>query len=180
MRTGNLTSRMPSQSVILFLLCGAGILAFVLLVILPSHRLSAQIDRDIAALTARIEEQRVLAPIFDTLFAKAKTPAGSTLPQPQKTKLTRQEISEVPRQLMELAAAHKLAVREITPDVNTLADASNRFSVRVAASSRFLDLRGFLLGLGALPFFETLEEIEIRAAEGGAEEMTIKLWLARE
>lgn len=180
MRTGNLTSRMPSQSVILFLLCGTGILAFVLLVILPSHRLSAQIDRDIAGLVTRIEEQRVLAPIFSTLFAKAKTPAASTLPQPDKTRLTREEISVVPRQFMALAASHKLAVREITPDVNTLADASNRFLVRVGATGRFPDLRGFLLGLGALPFLETIEEIEVRAAEGGTEEMTLKLWLARE
>ncbi|MCU0561795.1 MAG: hypothetical protein MUD16_16600 [Desulfobacterales bacterium] len=180
MRTGNLSSRMSSQSVILFLLCGAGILAFVLLVNLPSQRLSEQIERDIAGLVARIEEQRMLAPIFSTLFAKAKTPSGSTLPQPGKTKLTREEISEVPRQLMGLAAVNKLTVREITPDVNTLADASNRFSVRVAATGRFLDLRGFLLSLGGLPFLEAIEEIEVRAAEGGTEEMTIKLWLARE
>jgi hypothetical protein len=171
---------MPSQSVILFVLCGAGILAFVLLVILPSQRLAAEIDRDIAGLTTRIEEQRVLAPIFSTLFAKAKTPAASTLPQPGKTKLTREQISEVPRQLMDLAASHKLAVREITPDVNTLADASNRFLVRIAAGGRFLDLRGFLLGLGGLTFLEAIEEIDIRAAEGGAEEMTLKLWLSRE
>ncbi|MFO7708885.1 MAG: hypothetical protein R6V84_11975 [Desulfobacterales bacterium] len=180
MRTGNLSPRMPSQSVILFMLCGAGILAFVLLVILPSQRLSEEIDREITVLTARIEEQRVLAPIFTTLFAKAKTPPVSTLPQPGKTRLTREEISEVPRQLMEMAAAQKLTVREITPDVNSLADASNRFLVRIAATGRFLDLRGFLLDLGGLPFLQTIEEIEIRAAEGGAEEMTLKLWLARE
>lgn len=180
MRTGNLSTRMPSQSVILFVLCGAGILAFVLLVILPSQRLSAEIDREINGLLSRIEEQRVLAPIFTTLFAKAKTPAASVLPQPGKTKLNREAIAEVPRQLMEIAASHKLTVREITPDVNTLADASNRFLVRIAATGRFLDLRGFLLGLGGLPFLETIEEIEVRAAEGGAEEMTLKLWLARE
>jgi hypothetical protein len=171
---------MPSQSVILFSLCGIGLLAFVLLVILPSQRLSAEIDREINGLIARIEEQRVLTPIFTTLFAKAKAPAASTLPQPGKTKLHREQISEVPRQLMDMAASHKLSVREITPDVNTLADASNRFLVRIASTGRFLDLRGFLLGLAGLPFLEAIEEIEIRAAEGGVEEMTLKLWLARE
>ena len=180
MRNGNLSPRMPSQSVILFVLCGAGILAFFLLVILPSQRLSEEIDREIAGLTARIEEQRVLAPIFSTLFDKAKTPAASTLPQPAKSRLNREAISDVPRQLMEIAASHKLAVREITPDVNSLADASNRFLVRIAAAGRFLDLRGFLLDLGGLPFLEAIEEIAIRAAEGGVEERTLKLWLARE
>ncbi len=169
-----------SQSMILVVLCSAGILAFLLVIILPAQRLSAEIDRDILALKSRLEEQRVLAPLFTTLFAKAKAPAVSELPRPARTKLNRKEMAEVPQTLRELAAAHRLTVGEITPDINSLGKASNRFLVHLAASGQFLDLRGFLLALGGLPFLEIIEEIEIRAIEGGLEDIALKIWLARE
>jgi hypothetical protein len=149
-------------------------------VILPAQRLSAEIDRDIIALKSRLEEQRVLAPLFTTLFAKAKAPTVSELPRPAKSKLNRQEMADVPRVLRELAAAHRLTVREITPDVNSLTTASGRFLVHLAASGQFLDLRGFLLALGGLSYLDTIQEIEIRTAEGGVEEIALKIWLARE
>ncbi len=157
MKAGNIGLPRFSQSMVLFVLCGAGILAFVLFVILPAQRLSAEIDREIIALKSRIDEQRVLSPLFTSLFAKAKAPAVSALPKPAKTMLNREEMADVPRRIKELASAHRISVREITPDLNSLADASNRFLLRLSASGQFLDLRGFLLDLGALPFLETIE-----------------------
>jgi hypothetical protein len=169
-----------SQSVVLVAICCTAILAFLLVVILPAQRLSAEIDRDIIALKSRLEEQRVLAPLFTSLFAKAKAPTVSELPRPAKSKLNRQEMADVPRVLRELAAAHRLSVREITPDVNSLTTASGRFLVHLAASGQFLDLRGFLLALGGLSYLDTIQEIEVRTAEGGVEEIALKIWLARE
>jgi hypothetical protein len=169
-----------SQSMMLFVVCGAGILAFALFVILPAQRLSAEIDQEIIALKSRVEEQRVLAPLFTSLLEKAKAPVASELPQPARAKLSRQEIGDVPRRLRELAAVHRMSVREAAPDINSLTDASNRFLLRMAATGSFLDLRGFLLDLGGLPYLESIEEIDIRAVEGGSEEITLKLWLARE
>ena len=150
-----------------------------MLIILPAQRLSAELDRDIENLQSRIEEQKILSPVFKSLFAKTKTTEPQNLPAPNRTKLTRAEISGVPKRLQQLAAAHRLNVREIVPEVNTLTDASGRFLIRFAATGEFSDLRGLLIDLGALPYFESVEEIDIRAVEGGRE-FGLKIWMARE
>lgn len=180
MRKGKLGSILPTQSLVFLALGAAAILAFIFLIILPEQRLAADLDREIAELTARIEEQRVLTPIFTTLFAKAKAPAVSGLPKPTRSKLARAEIGGAMKHLQELAATHKMAVRELTPDVNTLTDASAHFFVQLLANGQFMDLRGFLIDVVALPYFESIAEIEIKAVEGNTEEIGLKIALTRE
>lgn len=179
MKTGKLGFILPPQTLILLVLCGLGVLAFLVLVILPTQRLSAELDRDIENLQSRIEEQKILSPVFKSLFAKTKTAEPQSLPAPNRAKLTRAEITGVPKRLQQLAAAHHLNVREIVPEVNTLTDASSRFLIRFAASGQFSDLRGLLIDVGALPYFESIEEIDIRAVENGRE-FGLKMWMARE
>jgi hypothetical protein len=43
-----------------------------------------------------------------------------------------------------------------------------------------MDLRGFLIDIGALPYFESIEEIEIKAVEGNTKDIGLKISLARE
>jgi hypothetical protein len=180
MKTGKLGSLLPTQSLVLCMLCAAGILVFLLFIILPEQRLSAELDRDIDGLKSRIEEQKVLSPVFKNLFERSKAPAAKGMPVPPRTKVSRGEIAGVPKRLQDMAAAHRLNVREIVPEVNTLMDASNRFLVRLTAAGQFTDLRGFLIDLGSLSFFDGIEEIDIRAVEGGGEEFGLKIWMARE
>jgi hypothetical protein len=80
MKTGKLGSILPPQSLILLMLCGVGVLVFLLWVILPAQRLSAELDRDIENLQSRIEEQKILSPVFKNLFAKTKTAEPQGLP----------------------------------------------------------------------------------------------------
>jgi len=180
MRTGKLGAFIPTQSLVFLALGAAAILAFVFLIILPAQRLAAELDREIAGLTTRIDEQRVLAPIFTTLFAKTRAPATLGLPAPTRAKLPRAEIGAALKRLQELAAAHKMSVRELTPDVNTLTDASARFLVQILANGQFMDLRGFLIDIGALPYFGGIEEIEIKAVEGNRKDIGLKIALTRE
>lgn len=179
MKTGKLGSLFPPHTLLLMVLFGAGILAFVLGFILPAQRLSAELDRDIESLQTRIEEQKILAPVFKTLFAKTKTADPRVLSAPARAKLTREEIAGVPKRLQQLAAAHRLAVREVFPEVSTLTEASGRFLTRVSATGQFADLRGFLIDVGALPYFDSIEEIEVRAVEDGRE-FGLKIWMSRE
>ena len=180
MRIGKLGSIMPTQSLVFLALGAAAILAFIFLIILPGQRLAADLDREIAGLTTRIEEQRVLTPIFTTLLAKAKAPAALVLPTPTRAKLARAEIGTALKHLQELAASHKMTVRELTPDVNTLTDASARFLVQLLANGQFMELRGFLMDIGSLPYFDGIEEIEIKAVEGNTKDIGLKISLTRE
>jgi hypothetical protein len=179
MKTGKFSSILAPQSLILLVLCCAALIIFMLFIILPGQRLSAELDRDIEGLTSRIEEQRILSPVFKNLFAKTKVPGTQGLPAPARIKLTRAEIAGVPKRLQELAATHQLNVREIIPEVNTLTDTSGRFLTRLTAGGQFINLRRFLIDVGALPYFDSIEEIDVRAVEGG-EEFGLKIWMARE
>ncbi|MGE5255661.1 MAG: hypothetical protein ACM3KE_03265 [Hyphomicrobiales bacterium] len=179
MKTGKLATYLPTQSLVLLILCGAGILVFLVFIILPGKRLSAELDRDIDRLKSRIEEQKILSPVFKNLFEKSKSSASQGPTASTRAKLTRAEIAGVPKRLQDLAASHGLRVREIIPEVNTLTDASGRFLLRLSAVGQFVDLRGFMIAVGSLPFFDSIEEIDVRAVEGG-EEFGLKIWLARE
>ena len=180
MKKGKLGPVVPTQSLVLFALCGAGVLGFLLLVIVPADRASAELDRDIAALTARVEEQKVLSPVFKNLFEKARSPLKGGAVAPARTKLSRPDMAALPKRFQDMAAAHRLGVREVVPDINTLTDSSGRLSMKINAQGQFADLRGFLLDVGALPFFDGIEEMDIRGIEGGGEEVMLKVWLARE
>jgi len=57
MKTGKFSSILAPQSLILLVLCCAAFIIFLLFIILPGQRLSAELDRDIEGLTSRIEEQ---------------------------------------------------------------------------------------------------------------------------
>jgi hypothetical protein len=179
MKTGKFSSIIAPQSLILLVLCCAAFLIFLLFIIMPGQRLSAELDRDIEGLNTRIEEQKILSPVFKNLFAKTKIAGTQSLPAPARTKLTRAEIAGVPKRLKDLAAAHQLNVREIVPEVNTLTDATGRFLTRLTAVGQFINLRSFLIEIGSLPYFDSIEEIDIRAVEGG-EEFGLKIWMARE
>jgi Tfp pilus assembly protein PilO len=179
MRRGKFGSIFPAQSLVLFLLCGVAILIFLVFIILPAQRLQADLNQDIINLKTRIDEQKILSPVFKNLFAKTKAPALQELPAPNRAKLTRTEIPAVPKRLQEIAADHRLKVREVIPDVNTLTDSSGRFRLQVVAVGQFTELRGFLIDVGSLPYFSSFEEIDIRAIEGG-EEFVLKIWMAKE
>lgn len=180
MKDRKLGGVLPTQSLVLFAMCAAGLIGFVLLVILPAERLSAELDQEIAVLSARVEEQRVLAPVFKNLFEKSKAPKQPGAPAAGR-KLTRAEMTELPKRLLQdMAVAHRLELREIVPDVTTLTDASGRMLVRVGAHGGWSDLRGFLLDVGALPFFLGYDELDLRSVEGGGQDIAIKIWLARE
>jgi hypothetical protein len=163
----------------MFLICGVGILAFLFLVILPAQRVSAELDQEIGKLSSRIDEQKILSPVFKNLFAKTAAPAPSDPPAPPRVRLARAEIAGIPKRLQEMAAAHRLSTKEVALDINTATDASSRLLVRFSAHGHFPDLRGFLIELGALPSLEGVEEINVKAVEGG-QDIGLRIWMARE
>ena len=79
-----MTDKIPknplTQSFLVFVICVVGVLAFFLLIILPSQKTSAQLDQEIDTLNVRIEEQRILTPVFHSLLTRAKTAPPSWFP----------------------------------------------------------------------------------------------------
>jgi len=174
-----INSILPTQSLIYFLVCGTGILVFVLLIIIPTQKTSAELDMDIDKLNARIDEQRMLRPIFDNLLKQVKKKGPTVLPVPQKNKLARGDISKVSERLLEIARRYGLKLLDIQTDVNALENNAEYLLVHIHATGDFIKFRDFLVYLGNIPSLEQIEEIDIRAIEN-SREFKLKIWLAQQ
>jgi hypothetical protein len=172
-------SVLPTQSLIYFLICGIGIIIFVLLIIIPAQKTSAQLDKDIEKLTARLDEQRILKPVFDNLLQQVKKKDATELPAPKKVKLTRGDIHNISEHLLKTARSCDLILRDIQTDVKILENDAEYLVIRIHATGAFKKFRDFLVDLGNIPSFERIEEIQIRAIEN-SREFKLKIWLAQQ
>jgi len=172
-------SILPTQSLIYFLICGAGILVFVLLIIIPTQQTSAELDRDIEKLNARIDEQRILKPVFDKLLKQVKIKGRTKLPATQKVKLARGEINKISERLLEIARRYDLQLHDIQTDVNALENNAGYLLIRIHATGDFKKFRDFMVDLGAIPSLVQFEEIRIRAIEN-SREFKLKVRLAQQ
>ena len=174
-----INSILPAQSLIYFLICGTGILVFVLLIIIPTQKTSAELDKDIDKLNARIDEQRILRPIFDNLLKQIKKKGPTELPLTKKNKLARGDVSTISERLLEIARRFDLKLHDIQTDVNALENNADYLLIRIHATGDFKRFRDFLVDLGNIPSLAQIEEIKIRAIEN-SREFKLKVWLAQQ
>jgi Tfp pilus assembly protein PilO len=173
-----LLSILPTQSLIYFLICGAAILFFVFKIIVPTQKTSAELDKEFVKISDRIEEQRILKPVFDSLLKQAKKKNPTDLPAANKEALDRTDISKLSENLQEMALRHGLKIQDLNTDVAALTGKTGFLQIRINLTGAFMDFRDFLVDLGAIPSLEVIEEIQIRAIEG-AREFKIKIWMAQ-
>ena len=171
-------SKLPSQSLIYFLVCAAGIVAFIFLIIIPNQNMSAELDQEIKKLNDRIEQQRILRPVFDSLLDRAKKKNPSELPATKKVKLARGDVSQVTKLLQDMAVRHSVKIQNIRTDVNEIMSNKGYMLMRVHATGDFIKFRDFLVDVGTIPSLEQVEEIDIRAI-GGSREFKLKIWMAQ-
>jgi Tfp pilus assembly protein PilO len=174
-----ITKNPLSQSLLILVICVVGVLAFLLLIILPSQKTSAQLDGEIDKLKVRIEEQRILTPVFHSLLKRAKTAPPSALPSPEKAKLTHGDMNSISKVFQDIAMRHNLKLEEIKTDVSSMMEDSGYLMMRLRLSGKFYNFRDFLVDLGSIPSLEHIEEINIRPVKT-ARELQIKLWLGQE
>ena len=174
-----ISSNPLAQSFAILVICAVGILAFFLLIILPSQKTTAELDREIAKLTVRIEELRILTPVFHSLLKRAKPAPRSGLPAPEKAKLTHGDMNTISNVFQDIAMRHDLRLEEVKTDVSTMMEDTGYLMMRLRLSGNFYKFRDFLVELGTIPSLEHIEEINIRPVKT-ARELQIKLWLAQE
>jgi hypothetical protein len=177
--TNKISSSPLAQSFIILAICAVGILAFFLLIILPSQKASAELDQDIERLNTRIEEQRILTPVFHSLLNRVKMEGPSGLPSPEKSKLTHGDMNAISTVFQDIAGRHNLKLEEITTDVNSLMQESGYLSMWLRLSGEFFKFRKFLIDLGSIPSLEHIEEINIVPTKT-SKELRLKIWLAQE
>jgi len=167
----NILSILPTQSLVYCFICGAGIIVFIFLIIIPSQKTSAELDRDIKNINDQIEEQRILRPVFDSLLKRAKKEdsTDSPLTQTQAFKPASGDINAITDLLREIAQSHDLVMKDISTDVTALMKNTGTMLMQINITGDFMKFRDFLIDLSAISVLEQIEEIQIRAVEGTRE-----------
>ena len=174
-------NKMPKLSIINFLICGAGVLIFILLMVYPNHISLAKMDLKIKQITTHTKEQKMLFPLFQELMKVSQEKDIAILPFPEKEKLKRNEFGKISSTLQEIAQRENLNLAEVTPDIDSLIDDSGHLKMYVRLEGSFGDLRYFLIRLGAIPYLEHIEQLQIRTDQTFDNlGISLKIWLARD
>jgi hypothetical protein len=170
-----------SLSLINFLICGGGILIFGVFALYPNQRALNSMDAEIRKMTAHIEEQEAMFPLFEELMKITNEKKSDILPFPEKMLMERNDIGKISSQIKDIAQLNRLSLEEITPDVNTLIDDSGHLRMYLKTKGKFFDFRQFMIGIGGIPYLEHTEQLQIRTIQGSEDvDITLKIWLARE
>jgi hypothetical protein len=176
MEENKLSIEVPWRIIVYLLICGTGVLVFILGGIYPSYRNIVRIDGSIASLKAQIEEQKVLSPLYQKL--RKELTAGNAVAEsiPPKSGLSARWMDNLSPIFGEIAAKCGLEVSGVAPDVKSLVDDPHFLSVGLVLKGNFFNFQKFLLELENLPYMCGIEELQIR--EGlGAREYFLKTWL---
>jgi inhibitor of KinA sporulation pathway (predicted exonuclease) len=172
-------SQLPTRSIAFLLICAGGLLVFTLLVIYPQRLSLAEADLEIMKLKERIDEQRILNPVFQDLLRKVRLKDTEGLPFPKKAKFVHSESATIPSVFQDIAQKSHLTLQDITTDVDSLIENSEYLKIKFVVKGDFVDLRTFMLNLGDLPYLEQIERIQIQSTKD-AKEVSFKVWLAQE
>ena len=86
--------KIPSKNVGYMIICGGIILLIILLGILPLHRYNVKRSEAVAGIQAQIDEQKELRQIYQLISQASLKKDDRILPNPMKTKLSRQNMDE--------------------------------------------------------------------------------------
>ena len=138
------------------------VLIFILVAIFPIRSFMTGLERESKKIQYRIEEQKTLQPIYQALKTKGQARSVTILPVPEGSKLSRTMIGAVPSTIRGIAKSSSLEAVSVIPDVNSLINQSSYLLIQTVLKGDLLNFRKFLIGIGALPYLERVEEIEIR------------------
>ena len=173
------TAKLPSRNVILIFILGIGLSVFALLSIFPNYIAYRNITREIETLKGRIEEQKILSPIFNDLSKKAEFKEPANLPFPKKDKLARNETGKISTVIRDIVRNNGLNLEGIATDVDSLTKESGILKLNVQMSGDFMNLRNVMLQLGSLPYLEHVESIHIDTTGKGGN-MRLKLCFSQQ
>lgn len=175
------SQRLGSQGgIFLIIIIGVVILALFYVVFIRATMASIEgLDRQIAELQIREEQQKRLMPVYARLMSQQPIDIPEQLSLPEKTPLPREEIAAVIPWLRDLAGQVGLTTVSVAPRLETLDQTPGYLSVDTVVMGNYFALREYLFALGRLPYLGGIETIAVRRTEaGGAEKhITLKLWL---
>lgn len=159
----------PRQSIKYLVLCLTGVLIFIFLGIVPDYISLARLDKEISRLQFKREEQQTLRPVYESINNSLQIKDERSLPLPERDKLAKEEIERVFRLFKDTAERSGMETVSIVPELNALSNNSGMLPVNVMLKGGYFNFRKLLIGLGAIPYIENIEDIGIQHTVHGKE-----------
>jgi Tfp pilus assembly protein PilO len=172
-------SSLPTKSLMYLLIFGGGIAIFVLMVILPAQNTAKNLDLEIGKIKSRIEEQKILSPVYKSLKKKSTIARPEGLIAPEKEKLDRGDTRKITSDFQKITADSGLNLAEFRPDVNTILNNAEFLKVNILIEGEFFDLQNFLIQVCQLPYLELIEIIKINPVKN-TNQFGLQIWMLQE
>jgi hypothetical protein len=169
--------KLPGQSVTYLLICGAILLAFILIAIIPYQKTLADLDSERKGLQAQIERQKIIFPLYRDLLSKMQVRRSTVLPSPERAELERGKVDEISAVLRKMGQRNGLLVIRIVPDAKSITRGAGILMVSALLKGGLSEFRRFLVELGGLPYLRHIEEVRIQSVPG-TKEFRLRFWLA--
>lgn len=155
-----------------------GIILLVALVgIFPLYKYNSSLIEKNKEIKNQIEEQKELGPVYLNLLKNVDDKKTRVFPSPEKTTISRSEAEKFQDDFRAIAGKAGLTILSFTPDLSTLAGSSTSFLHNVVLKGEFANLRKLLIGLGAVPYLDKIEEINIQQ-QPYSMEFRMRIWIA--
>jgi hypothetical protein len=161
-----------------YLVIYGGIIFLVVLVgIFPLYKYNSSLINENKELKYQLDEQKELGPVYLNLLKSVDDKKIRLLPSPEKTTIPRSEAGKFQDDFRAIAGKAGLSIVSFTPDLSTLAGSSTSFLHNVVLKGELPNFRKMLVGLGAVPYFDRIEEINIQQ-QPYSMEFRMKVWIA--
>lgn len=145
---------------------------------MPLYLTNKKLARDNDHLKSQIEEQKQMKPIYASLLNElTKRKECLVLPNPGQERLARGNTARFKNDLQTIAEKSKTKLSSFKPDLSTLSGSSSSLLHDVVLKGEFNNLRQVLIGLGAVPYIDKIENIEIQQSND-ALNFKMKIWVA--
>lgn len=167
----------PSKRAGYMLLCGGIIIFIIGLGIISMNRYNVSRSLAIERIQIQIEEQKELAQIHELIRKGLERKNVHALPNPPKISLSRKDVDKFQESFQAEVTHSGLTTVSLLPDVKTLAVGSRNILYHATLKGDFANFRRLLIGLGALPYLERIDEINVNQNVDSLE-FEMKMWIA--
>lgn len=167
----------PSKSLNYTVICGGIIILIVLLGIIPLNRYNAKRSQDVKTIQNQIDEQKGLGQAYQFIQNASNKKETHILPNPAKTKLSGQDVEKFQDAFRAEAGKASLMTISLIPETKSLDGGSQKLLYHATVKGEFANFRKLLVGLGALPYIDQIEEINLKQ-NSDSMEFKMKIWIA--
>ncbi|MFH7320818.1 hypothetical protein ACHHRT_09425 [Desulfurivibrio sp. D14AmB] len=152
------------------------LLAISFLLVLPTRQDAEGLRRQIAETEARIEEAKLLDPLYAQLTALQKAREELALPPVPPLEGLAGEVGGIAPELEQVSRRAGMKLVSATPSPASLEGGSDLLLVELVIEGDYPALRELLLGLLEIPYLQAVSSLQIREIIGGRE-YTLQLLL---